>query len=212
MHFYKTNYLRCACLIAVLALLLFSAVPADAQLADVANDSTSVSIEGNKVIVTSVLAFSASDSTNDLTSKAIDMTGLTAEGGVIEFVADGETGRDVNLFVRGGHTTTLANIVSYYTRPEWDDFSADDANTTALFDTKVSVDANTLKSTFPDSVQMFRFLDPAFKCRYVVFEADGQTGNTVASGTNSTTIRLTLFKDPNYKLPIYESAILVSTE
>lgn len=200
--------LRFGILFILLSALLFVTTYA----ADVANKAVTTTDLGDRVMFTITLTFSATDSTDDLTSKAIDMYGFLTEGAVAEFVGDGETGRDVNLFIRGGNVTTLANIVSYKTRSELDDFSADAGNSSLLLDPAIFYESTeVLVSASADSAGV-GIPDLALRCRYLVFEADGQTGNTVTTGTNSTIIYLILKKNPNIRLPNYEPAtVTVST-
>jgi len=181
-----------------------------AALADVANKTVVVTDLGDRVLFTITLTFSATDSTNDLTSKAISTYGLLPEGATVQFTADGETGRDVDFFMRGGNGLTLTEIVSYSTRTAWADFSADAANTTALYDpTIVWQLSTTLLSTEADSTQdVIAVRDLAFYSRYIVFEADGQTGNTATTGTNSTIIYLRMFKNPKIRLPNYSATTM----
>jgi hypothetical protein len=174
-----------------------------AALADVANKTVTYEDVGDAIIYTCTLAFSATDSTNDLTSQAINTYGLDFDKATIQLIADGETGADRNIFVRGGMSTDLTYIVSYQTRTEWDDYSADATNSASLFDLGVFEEVDfTLLSTTNDSALHY-VPDQAVRCQYIVIEVDGQAGNTVYSGTNSIIVKIRVPKKPGYRRTSY---------
>ena len=193
-----------SCIFAV-ALLIWCYTLLFAALADVANKTWTVEDLGDRVKFTATFAFSATDSTNDLTSQAIDMHGLLAEGATAQFVADGETGRDVNIFVRGSNAgLALTSFTSFFTRTDWDDFSPDAGNANTLFDLSNTNQASqTIMGAQTDSA-MVVVPEQTLWCEYFVFEVDGQASNPVTSGTNSTIIYLIFKKDPNFKFPGFE--------
>ncbi len=198
--------------IAAVALLIWCYTLLFAALADVANKTVTVEDLGDRVKFTITFAFSATDSTNDLTSQAINMYGLLSEGVTAQFVADGESGRDVNIFIRGSNAgLALTSFTSFFTRSQWDDFSPDAGNANTLYDLSNTNQASqTIMGATTDSA-MVVVPELALECERFVFEVDGQGSNPVASGINSTIIYLIFHKDPNIRLPNYSATTMVKS-
>src|SRR3990172_5292851 len=99
-------------------------------LADVNDVAVTVTAQKGQDIVIFEMTFThtATDSTNNLYSQAIDLSYLELENATIQCQAlVGITGRDVNIDIEGANNKVRGNFEKWQTRAEFDDFSADAA-------------------------------------------------------------------------------------
>ncbi len=161
-------------------------------MANQANQATTIIADNNDFIVFQATLIHTLGAEDNVHSRAIEMRGLTPVGGSI--AVNGltvESARDVNLFLQGANDAVGTNFASFYTRPGWDDFSAGTAGTKAIFATEIFQDAADLAPVTVDVNAAIVLTDPAFNCRYIRFQSDGQSSNPV---TASTIIQLKLNK------------------
>jgi hypothetical protein len=173
--------------------------------------STSV---GDHVVYYFVLTHTATDSTNNVASQAIDLTGLELESIHLYSTATGT--RDVNILLQGSNTkdatyfvnspftvttamlrsasTTTADVLN----GDIDDFYADGSGSPVVFDPKIYYES--LTSGAGDSTTVI-VEDPIAKMRYFRVVSDGQTGNTVSqtgATANSTNVIIMCRKIPGF--------------
>ena len=148
------------------ALLLIIMMVTMAFSADVPNKTVSV-IEGNNyVLFYGTIAFSATDSTDNLTTQAVTSSWLDWENSTLRCNTNEASGIDVNLFVLGGGNKDLTYFSSLYTQTVFDDINTATRAWYALKDTLLDT-----------SNAVTWFVDPVAGDRYKVLKFDGQAGN-----------------------------------
>lgn len=133
-------------------------------LADVANDTVSVIETDDSFIFYGIVQFTATDSTNDITTQAIQSEYCDWSNAVINIYGNAVSGADVNVYLRGGSSLDLTYIASVYTQTTLDAKGA--AAPTTWFAFKDTVTASKVV-----------FTDPVAGLPYKVLEFDGQAGN-----------------------------------
>lgn len=193
----------------LLALLLLIATPLYSAVAD--DDSVAITATRTEdgVIFTCTFEYSTSDSTANLYSKAIDVTWLTPEDGVLQVYGNAATGIDINLFMGGANSLDLTYFTFTLTDPNLDALGSATAKLVKLDQyygfvdslgnisrTVTSVNkATDTSASSSDQYVVEKYPDPSFDSRYLVFKADGQTGNP---STATLTLILKLKFRPEY--------------
>ena len=136
-------------------------------LADVANDTVFVTEGKNEVIFFGTVQFTATDSTNNITTKAISGDGyLDWENAHLRVWGNAASGIDINVFILGGATLDLTYMSSTYTQTAFDDEGT--ATPSAWY---------AFKDTINDGPAIVWWSDPCYLERFKVLKFDGQAGN-----------------------------------
>lgn len=189
------------------AVLFFALLVTGLMAQNVRNLAVTIIEDNNEYIVFETTLVHTGAGTDDVSSQAIDMRGLTTVEGCITFTnVTVESARDVNLSVEGSNSNDSLNFVSFFTRLEWDDFSAGTAALELISPFEIYRASDVVVALTADSSIVIE-LDPAFRCRYFRFLSDGQPSNPV---TAATTVQIKLNKIvPKFR---YKPSYIVDTD
>jgi len=153
-------------LLFVSLVLVFTLQTSLFALADSANVTISV-IEGTEYVTFyGTVAFSANDSTENITTQAIEGRALDWQNAILRTYGNAASGIDVNVFIMGGASLDLTYMTSIYTHTVFDAIGDATAEMWWAFkDTLAAYTANPW------------FVDPVAEERYKVLKFDGQAGN-----------------------------------
>lgn len=175
-----------------LFVLLFTAFNSFA--ADVANDTVNV-IEGDDyVLFYGIVQYSATDSTDNITTRAIMGSQLDWENSTLRMWGNAASGIDVNAFVLGGGDNDLTYMTNVYTQTAFD---AAGAATPKVW--------YALKDTILTT--RVTFIDPVAYERYKVLKFDGQADNPATA-----TITWYWFVPKKERAPKRGAYIIVDTD
>ena len=152
-------------------------------LADSSNHTVSVKQTDTEVVFYGTLKFSSNDSTSSLFTQAIETEHFDVYQPIV-FQIHGNSAaaaQDVNIFIEGSNSLEDSTFENFHTINYFDDvdlFSADGPLIHVInfkIEAKDSLATGISRRTYHTSIA--GLIDPAFLCRYIRIEADGQAGN-----------------------------------